>query len=147
MAAMVVGFVFSGTKVLLVKKARPEWQAGLFNGIGGKCEPGERPRDAMAREFKEETGLDLRRGIWAPMLRLDTTDGSVVHFFTATITHEAVAWLLTPQPDEPVSWVDVCELDATDVVPNLRWLVPMAYTTQLKDRNTWPFLVIERQAW
>ena len=53
-----VGFLFrnSGTEVALVRKLKPEWQRGLLNGIGGKIEPGEDSREAMVREFEEETG-------------------------------------------------------------------------------------------
>ena len=30
---------------------------GLYNGVGGKIEPGELPLMSMIREFTEETGL------------------------------------------------------------------------------------------
>lgn len=43
--------------VLLVLKNRPDWQAGLLNGIGGKIESGETPDQAIVREFYEETGI------------------------------------------------------------------------------------------
>ena len=35
-----VGFVFSeGFKsVLLIRKTKPDWQAGLMNGVGGEAE-------------------------------------------------------------------------------------------------------------
>ena len=55
----VVGFLFNKdeTQVALVRKNRPEWQAGNLNGIGGKMEVGETTNECMQREFKEETGL------------------------------------------------------------------------------------------
>lgn len=48
----VLGFLFNEnlTKVVLVRKKRPEWQCGLLNGVGGKIEDGEPPLDAMVRE-------------------------------------------------------------------------------------------------
>jgi len=55
----VMGFIFNRTKnrVLLVKKKRPEWQAGKWNGIGGKIkEIDKSPLEAMQRESLEETG-------------------------------------------------------------------------------------------
>lgn len=54
-----LGFVFNveKTHVLLIRKNRPEWQAGNLNGIGGKVEPGETYLEAMVRETEEETGL------------------------------------------------------------------------------------------
>lgn len=47
--------------VYLVRKRRPEWQAGKLNGIGGKVNPGEDPAVAMRREAKEEA---MYEGDW-----------------------------------------------------------------------------------
>jgi 8-oxo-dGTP diphosphatase len=57
----VVGFLFSRCeqRVVLIEKNRPEWQAGLLNGPGGKIEPGETTLEAIRREFREEAGLDI----------------------------------------------------------------------------------------
>jgi 8-oxo-dGTP diphosphatase len=44
-------------RVLLTLKNRPEWQNGLWNGIGGKINPGELALDAMTREAQEETEI------------------------------------------------------------------------------------------
>ena len=54
----VAGFLFSPdrSRVLLIRKNRPAWQAGKLNGLGGKIEPGETPPQAMRREFREEQG-------------------------------------------------------------------------------------------
>lgn len=46
-------------KVLLILKDRPAWQAGKYNGIGGKVEVGEKHYDAMVRECYEECGLKI----------------------------------------------------------------------------------------
>jgi 8-oxo-dGTP pyrophosphatase MutT (NUDIX family) len=53
----VLGFVFSQAcdRVLLIWKNRPAWQKDKLNGIGGKIEAGETPKQAMEREFTEET--------------------------------------------------------------------------------------------
>ncbi|GAF13928.1 MutT/Nudix family protein [Bacillus sp. JCM 19046] len=32
---------------------------GLWNGVGGKIEPGETPKECVIREVKEETGIDI----------------------------------------------------------------------------------------
>lgn len=45
--------------VLLIRKNRPQWQAGKMNGVGGKVEPGETPQGAAPRELFEETGLAM----------------------------------------------------------------------------------------
>lgn len=45
--------------VLLVRKARPEWQRGKLNFPGGRIEPSEGPTEAAVRETYEETGVEL----------------------------------------------------------------------------------------
>ena len=42
MERMVVGFAFTEDRrsVILIRKNRPEWQAGRLNGVGGHIEPG-----------------------------------------------------------------------------------------------------------
>jgi 8-oxo-dGTP diphosphatase len=49
--------VFRADSVLLVKRGRAPY-AGLWSFPGGKIEPNEKPRDAVLRELKEETGID-----------------------------------------------------------------------------------------
>lgn len=43
------------TKTLLIEKAEGKLFAGMFNGLGGKIEPGETAKDACIREIWEET--------------------------------------------------------------------------------------------
>lgn len=66
MITYVVGFAFSryGNKVALIRKIKPEWQAGKLNGIGGKIENEEYAYDAMVREFREETGVQTNNQDW-----------------------------------------------------------------------------------
>jgi len=69
MQSYVVGFLFddfdeNDKLVTLIKKNRPSWQAGLWNGIGGKVEPGETNYQAMVREFAEETGVQTYESDW-----------------------------------------------------------------------------------
>ncbi len=60
MTRYVLGFAFDDEdQVVLTRKNRPEWQAGLLNGVGGHIEPHESAHSAMVPEFKEETNLDV----------------------------------------------------------------------------------------
>ena len=120
------GFLFSPdrTRVLLIRKRRPAWQAGKLNGIGGKIERGETPAEAMRREFREEADLDVTT--WQEVLTLSGRDdaGTGVawrgHFFRAfgeidaarTMTDEA----LERHPVRPLPG---------DVIPNLHWMIPL----------------------
>ena len=76
----VAGFLFNPTmdSVVLVKKNRPEWQKGFYNGVGGHIEQGENPFDAMTREFEEETGVLIPD--WRNYCEIDGEDW-VCYFF------------------------------------------------------------------
>ena len=63
----VCGFLFDKerTSVLLVKKIKPVWMAGMLNGIGGKIKNDkfgfpESPLHAMERECIEELGWEIK---------------------------------------------------------------------------------------
>lgn len=126
MTKYVTGFAFSDdqSKVVLIKKTKPEWQAGRFNGVGGKIEEGETPVQAMVREFKEETGLETTLESWNVVCVFEGKD-FVVNFFSRfgddihdvkTTTEETV--LIT----DTAFAHDVPEL----YISNLLWLIPMA---------------------
>jgi 8-oxo-dGTP diphosphatase len=55
---------FASPRLLMIHKTKPAWQKGLFNGIGGKVEPGEKAIDAMVREFYEEADLTTTKEQW-----------------------------------------------------------------------------------
>jgi 8-oxo-dGTP diphosphatase len=128
----VVGFLFSPSRgqVALIRKNKPTWQAGLLNGIGGKIEQGELARDAMVREFKEETSVDVRD--WRQFAVMNG-NGYVVHFFVADATVDQFNNLqsTTEELIEVVPFNYACE--HRDCIPNLRWLIPLALD---KDRVT-----------
>lgn len=136
----VVGFLFCHSTVLLVRKARPTWQRGRMNGIGGKVEPGERPIDAMVREFQEETTLEVVDAQWTHFATLTGDDaggrfrqGAIpkpfqVYFYTARLAYfpERNVETATMGSDEPVFWFDTVNLRSVKFLPNLQWLIPMA---------------------
>ena len=126
----VCGFMFDGFKenVVLIKKNRPEWQAGFLNGVGGKIEDGESPVEAMGREFCEEAGIPADDTLWHHFCTLH--GGRVggepiwqVYFFTDNCGG-AYTYAHTKTNEEIVK-VPTSRLP-TNVVPNLRWLIPMA---------------------
>ena len=125
---MVVGFMFCGPRVLLVQKNTPQWQNGLWNGVGGECEPTETPIDAMVREFYEETEIQTLPGDW----RLFCTEfgpGYCVHFFKMN-WHDSRRMPAVPSHNdaaEPLSWFFKTSGGGNpQVVGNLHWLIPLA---------------------
>lgn len=132
----VVGFLFTADlqHVVLIRKKRPEWQAGKLNGIGGHIEDGETPEAAMRREFKEEAGMQVDQ--WKHFTTLsDAANRFSVDWFWSVESSMAESTRLMSPTDETACWVPVeTVLDvktATQqgielMIPNLRWLIPMA---------------------
>lgn len=125
----VVGFLFSEDRqwVALIRKTKPEWQAGKLNGIGGKIEWGESHFTAMGREFKEETGLG---GVtWRHFAEMHNSEVSV-YCFTGIAGGRP---MLKRTTDEKPDWFIVDGVtQRTDLIPNLRWLIPLALDQESK---------------
>lgn len=119
----VCGFIFDPPYVLLIRKERPEWQKGYLNGVGGHIEAGETPRGAMVREFKEETSIVTQPDDWRHFCTLSDC-GREIFFFSATISRESFVTARS-MTDEYVEVIHIDRLPC-DVIPNLRWLIPMA---------------------
>ncbi|RAP78334.1 NUDIX hydrolase [Paenibacillus montanisoli] len=83
-------FIEQGSRLLMLNRNKPP-AMGLWNGVGGKLEPGETPLACVEREVFEETGLRLTsfryRGIvsW----RVDEADIGGMHVFCATLPEHA----------------------------------------------------------
>lgn len=117
----VCGFMFdiTGSDVLLIKKNRPKWQEGKWNGIGGKIYTGESAVTAMVREFKEETGVETCEGKWN--LKVNRYSPISQVFFFWSIGNLRAAKQTT---DEEIGIFSVTALPL-NVIDNLRWLIPL----------------------
>jgi len=58
MIEFTVCYIKQDSKILLLNREFPAWM-GCWNGVGGKLEVGESPRECIIREINEETGLDI----------------------------------------------------------------------------------------
>jgi len=129
----VVGFMLDPTlsKVVLIRKVKPEWQRGLLNGVGGKIGdtiPGETAEQAMHREFMEEAGVE---GLtWQKFMHLQTPRSDITFFRAIGNVHRA-----TTKLDEEIGVYDVHDvMDRCDTIPNLRWCIQMARTFHYGER-------------
>jgi len=121
MVNYVCGFMFSEdkSKVVLIEKNRPNWQEGKLNGVGGKVELFETAPQAMIREFKEETGVEVLQ--WNRLITLVSESYDFVCDFYFCFGNIYKCYSTT---DEIIQYVDVNDLPK-NVIPNLIWLIPM----------------------
>jgi 8-oxo-dGTP diphosphatase len=120
----VAGFLFGNnkTQVALITKARPDWQKGKLNGIGGKVQETESVYTAMRREFKEEAGADVYDWkLFCILSGKSETNPWTVAMFKSECPVE-----IKTMEDEPVGWYLTSMIEHLNVIPNLKWLIPMA---------------------
>ncbi len=140
-----LGFVFNTmqTHVLLLRKARPAWQAGKLNGIVGHIEPGELPIDAMVREFAEEAGVRTILRDWNLFAVMDGGDAqagqpqntAAVYCYEATDDH--IFSYARAKTDEPIDRYAIGALFfRPDLVVNLPVLIPLALHRGIFQRPT-----------
>lgn len=131
----VLAFMFSldRKRVALIEKNRPEWQAGKINGIGGKVEQAEWAQDALAREFKEETGVETHGNHWEYFAQMifenDILGGKAcVHCFS--MFSELIDEVKTTE-DEKVSVYWLEGIDKWPLMENVPTLLAIALNERL----------------
>ena len=128
MQTYVVGFIFSPdhAHIVLVLKNRPVWQAGRFNGVGGKIEAGETAAAAMARECFEETGLSLGADQWQHKAQITDSETYRVDCFM-TISPDIFSARRQERESEEIRILSVGDIttDVHPVIDNLKWLIPL----------------------
>ena len=124
----VTGFLFSkdASHVVLIKKINPQWQNGLFNGVGGKIETNEASIAAMVREFFEETGVTTQPADWTHYAKIYRPNGYDVDMYFA---YSDLAFSAKTIEQEQVHIIDLTQLPR-NIIPNLQWLIPLALDKQ-----------------
>lgn len=136
MQKYVLGFAFDWylNHVVLIQKLKPAWQAGRYNGVGGKVEPLETNTDAMIREFREETGISAT--VWEHFGELEGSEW-VVQLYTTTIpsVFEASS---TTEEKVLVAHVDDVVMGnlSNKCLSNIPWLVMVARNILKPDQGS-----------
>jgi 8-oxo-dGTP pyrophosphatase MutT (NUDIX family) len=146
-----VGLIFNNelTRILLVKKNRgPECVKNKLNAIGGKIEKDECGDDAIIRECREETALEINN--WIYFCQLQCNEGIIYFYYVVTDDiHD-----YEQMEDEELKIYNLefdQEIDDRmnlwyqnhSRVANLDWLIPMALNHYKKLDPTKSFTVIE----
>ncbi|GAA2996721.1 (deoxy)nucleoside triphosphate pyrophosphohydrolase [Streptomyces fulvorobeus] len=112
-SVVVAGAVLDQGRLLAARRSAPPELAGRWELPGGKVEPGESGEQALARELREELGVESRAmeripGEW-PL-----KPGYVLHVWTVALVsgepsalqdHDALRWLRPDEVDD-VDWLD-----------------------------------------
>lgn len=120
----VLGFLFTEDRknVVLIRKTKPEWQAGRYNGVGGKVEEGETFKEAMIREFREETGCDFND--WESFAVMRNSQ-FIVDCFKGFAKGGETFQSMTEEIVKVIPVNDILT-DQYQIISNLKWLVSMA---------------------
>lgn len=109
-------------RVLLIERG-VEPSRGKWSVPGGSVEWGERLEDAVKREVREETGLEIEVGEVAGVFDVITSsdDGVGFHYVIADFFAKPVGGVLAPGDDaDDARWVRFDELNEYDLTPHLR---------------------------
>lgn len=121
----VLGFVFNKSKnqVLLVEKKKPKWQAGHWNGIGGKIEQNDNsPLAAIVRESVEEADVHFMFDHCITFI----CPGGTVFVFRAFSKYEKIQF--TQKKDEQLEIWPLNRLPI-NIMANLKWLISICLST------------------
>lgn len=107
----------SGGRLLLIKRGHPP-QAGRWSLPGGRVEPGESDQQAVIREIREETGLDIRCDrLVGSVQRLGGPDAVLdIRDYAATVTGGTLG---AGDDAADVRWVSPAELGSLPLTSGL----------------------------
>lgn len=108
--------------VALIRKNKPQWQAGKLNGIGGKVELWESIEEAAPREFLEETGVDIPQKQWRHFLTFSGV-GYAVNTFVA---FDDKIFDCKTMEAEKIEVVEIQNINFNECVDNLKWIIPLS---------------------
>lgn len=119
---VVAGALIERGALLVAQRSRPAELAGLWELPGGKVASGESDAAALARELREELGIDVTVGA---RIGADVALSETVTLRAYIVTK--VRGELQPIDHRALRWVSADELDALAWVPADRaWLPDLA---------------------
>lgn len=116
---VVAGALVLDGALLVAQRRRPPELAGLWELPGGKVAPGEDEADALARELREELGIEVRVGT---RLRAEAELGEDLVLRAYRVTR--IGGEMHPHDHTALRWVDGPGLDDLPWVPADRIWIP-----------------------
>ena len=94
---VVVGIITDNKEILLLKKNNPDWQKGLYNGIGRKVELNTTPLETIIKKSEEDLGINISN--WIELDSEISSSGIEIVYFLTTL-NEGEIKNLQSQTDE-----------------------------------------------
>ncbi len=101
-------------QILLARRPEGDHLAGFWEFPGGKIEPGETPEECLARELKEEFGLNAEVGDFVASSRFDYGEREI-ELLAYEVELEAGEWILTSHDE--ARWVAAEDLLSFALAP------------------------------
>jgi 8-oxo-dGTP diphosphatase len=117
-------FIVHEGKVLVVRestKYSDGTNAGRYDIVGGRVEPGQRFDESLHREVEEETGLKIEIGKpffvneWRPTVRGEQWQIVGIFFECTTTTTDVTLG----EDHDAYEWIDPKDYKEYDIIPNL----------------------------
>ena len=129
----VLCLISNGNKVLLQNRIKDDWKG--YTLPGGHVEPGESFVDAVIREMKEETGLDIMNPRLAGVKQFPVRDGKyengryiVFLFKTNEFTGDIIS-----SDEGKMEWVEISKLSELETVDDLEELLEVINNPELTE--------------
>jgi len=111
-----VALIDGDGRVLLARRPAGKDMAGLWEFPGGKVQEGETPEGALARELKEELGIDVDAACLAPV-SFSSTNSADFHLLMLLYACRKWKGAARPLEAEALAWVRPTEFQGYEMPP------------------------------
>lgn len=107
-----------------------DYHSGKWNGLGGKCELDESPREAARRELKEEAGLELLPESFRPLgviqfpnFKAHKSEDWIVFLFSVELESVLKTRVISRNSEGELHWVGASEVPSLNLWPGDRHFI------------------------
>ena len=124
----VLCLIQDGNRILLQNRVKKDWQG--YTLPGGHVEPGESFVDAVIREMKEETGLDILKPRLVGLKQFPIDDGRYIVLLFKT---ESFSGHVVSSDEGEMEWVECDRLSEINTVDDLDDLLKVINDPELTE--------------